>query len=190
MEISSRGATDPVYPAGIPPAAFTPPITESDPRGPNADVIVFRDLFRKHAPQVVGLASHFARTRNRAEEIAEDAFLRVFRERARYPLPIRFTKHLYRVTTELCFAESRRSADRLAEEAARRLAPADVPARLRAAVDRLPTDKKIAFLLSRVDDLSYADIADCLGASHFTVKSLIYTATEVVRTTLRDLLPS
>ena len=47
---------------------------------------------------------------------------------------------------------------------------------LRQAIDALPENQNIAFTLSKYDGLSYADIADVMGATVSSVESLIHRA--------------
>ena len=72
------------------------------------DTIAFRELFAKHGDAVVNFAYRFVNNRHRAEELAQDAFLQIYRARARYEAKARFTTYLYRVVTNLCLNELRR----------------------------------------------------------------------------------
>jgi len=53
---------------------------------------------------------------------------------------------------------------------------------------RLPSDPRRALLLSRVDGLSYREIADNLESSIGGVKSLVYRATATLRRNVADAL--
>ena len=48
------------------------------------DSNAFRELFTKHGDAVVNFAYRFVNNRHRAEELAQDAFLQIYRARERY----------------------------------------------------------------------------------------------------------
>jgi RNA polymerase sigma-70 factor, ECF subfamily len=178
----------------------------------DGDTVAFRELFAKHSEAVVNFAYRFVNSRPRAEELAQDAFLQIYRARGRYQAKARFTTYLYRVVTNLCLNELRRfdyqgKTEPLegrplekGEEGTRELADTSVPeveellagietgARIRKVLDKLPPNQKSALLLSRVEGLSYQEVAECLEATESAVKSLIFRATQTLREQLADLL--
>src|SRR5437867_13346628 len=74
----------------------------------DGDSAAFRELFAKYGDALVNFAYRFVNSRPRAEELAQDAFLQIYRARARYEPKARFTTYLYRVVTNLCLNELRR----------------------------------------------------------------------------------
>jgi RNA polymerase sigma-70 factor, ECF subfamily len=189
---------------------------ESDPdvelmqRVRDGDSAAFRDLFSKYGNSLVNFAYRFVGNRDRAEELAQDAFLQIYRARARYEPRARFTTYLYRVATNLCLNELRRfeyqgKIDPLdgsgedSEESSRELPDERLPAieehlagqeaarRIEMVLDALPPNQKSALLLSRVEGFSYQEVAECLETSESAVKSLIFRATQTLRAQLKDL---
>jgi RNA polymerase sigma-70 factor (ECF subfamily) len=177
------------------------------------DVAAFRELFAKYSDPVVNFAFRFVGSRERAEELTQEAFLQIYRARARYEAKARFTTFLYRVVTNLCLNELRRfdyqgkmeplEGNPNAEgEQTRELPDEGVPAiedhlagvetgaRIQRVLDTLPPNQKSALLLSRVEGLSYQEVADCLETTESAVKSLIFRATQTLREQLADLLTS
>lgn len=169
------------------------------------DVPAFQQLFEKYIAQVVGFATQFVGARARAEELAQDVFLQIYRTRARYVPRARFKTWLYRMVTNACLSELRR-----AEVRARRpsLDPADgddppsveMPTRssedvaldhetlgkLRVRLAQLPPQQRAALLLARVEGFSYDQVAVALGCSVSAVKSLIHRATVTLRDEMRE----
>lgn len=178
----------------------------------DGDSAAFRELFAKYGEAVVNFASRFVNNRHRAEELAQDAFFQIYRARSRYEPKARFTTYLYRVVTNLCLNELRRfdyqgrteplegRPQRDAEEGSRELADDSLPiaedrlagietgARIQKVLDKLPPNQKSALLLSRVEGLSYQEVAQCLATTESAVKSLIFRATQTLRQELVDLL--
>ena len=62
-------------------------------------------------------------------------------------------------------------------------------ARVRAAVEALPPERRKVFTLSRYEGLKYQEIADRLGIRVKTVENQMGTALRTLRTDLVDLLP-
>jgi RNA polymerase sigma factor (sigma-70 family) len=54
------------------------------------------------------------------------------------------------------------------------------------AIDRLPEQQKSAFILHKLEDLSYAEVAAVLEVSVASVESLLFRAKQNLRKLLRD----
>jgi RNA polymerase sigma-70 factor (ECF subfamily) len=177
-------------------------------RARDGDLAAFETLFRKHSPGVVKLAYQFVRNRERAEELAQTGFLQLYRARARYEPRARFVTYLYRIVTNVCLNEVRRrqysvtieSLDSPSEDSGagshglddftadplQHVTTIEVANRVRSILESLPYNQRTAFLLGRVEGLSYGDVAEILGTSVSAVKSLIFRATAALRTGLED----
>jgi RNA polymerase sigma-70 factor (ECF subfamily) len=163
---------------------------------------MFEQLFQKHRRAIVAHATRYVRDRGRAEELAQEIFVRVYTTKA-YEPTAKFKTWIYRVATNVCLNELRRpehqqkhepleaSVDgRVAPEAAL-VAPAGTPEdttssrelakRLERVLDELPTNQRAAFLMARHDSLSHEEIAEALSTSVPAVKSLIHRALEALR---------
>jgi len=174
------------------------------------DRAAFRALFEKHLAAVVGFATHFVGSRARAEELAQDAFLQVYRTRERYVPRARFKTWLYRIVANFCLSELRRPDTRARVDPFARPDP-DGPgrrapmrseptvhsaeadyldrealARLQRVLAGLPAPQRAAVLLARAEGLSYEEVAVALGTSVGAVKSLIHRATLTLRRELGE----
>jgi RNA polymerase sigma-70 factor (ECF subfamily) len=175
------------------------------------DEEAFRELFRKHSPKVHGYARRLVGSDARAEEVVQDVFVQVFRFRTRYRPEARFTTWLYTIVTNFCLNDLRRPerrrrvdlwAEREGEESGEGPQLADPAAidpeagaagrelavRLEQALAALPPKQRAAMLLSRMDGLSYEDVATALGCSEGAVKALVFRATHSLRSTLKEFL--
>jgi RNA polymerase sigma-70 factor, ECF subfamily len=173
------------------------------------DQAAFHQLFEKHIAGVIGFAMQLVGNRARAEELAQDVFLQIYRTRARYVPLARFKTWLYRMVTNACLSELRRPEYRA------RVQPIDHPVRddagdpppvteastqsgeetlldheaverLQAAVAHLPPQQRAALLLARVNGLSYDEVAASLSCSVSAVKSLIHRATVTLRQQMQE----
>jgi RNA polymerase sigma-70 factor (ECF subfamily) len=161
------------------------------------DESAFRALFEKHADAMVAFCHRFVHDAARAEELAQDVFLKLHRAAGRYRPEARFRTFLYRIASNHCLNELRRG-----EYGARRARladgrePADPDAlpgvaatpeqaaegaalgrAVQSLLDRLPARQRAAFVLCRFEGLSYEEIAEALDITTSAVKSLVHRAT-------------
>ena len=162
------------------------------------DEAAFRALFEKYARAMVAFCHRFVRDTARAEELAQDVFLKVHRAAAGWRPGASFRSWLYRIASNHCLNELRRG-----EYAARRardrqedgapVDPDDLPGgaatpeqaaegaalsrAVEALLESLPEKQRAAFVLCRFEGLSYLEIARALDTSVAAVKSLVHRAT-------------
>lgn len=180
------------------------------------DLGAFEQLFSRHARSVVGFAFRFVRNREVAEELAQEIFLRVNDAAPTYHADAKFTTWLFRIATNVCLNEIRRPQYRAVHESldtpsvgapdAKPPEPVDaagvapdallhrraVSRALRGALGMLPEKQRVAFILNKYQELSYAEVAEVMRTSEKAVKSLIHrakeTLAELLRPSLQELL--
>jgi RNA polymerase sigma-70 factor (ECF subfamily) len=154
------------------------------------DAAAFDALFERWARPLLRYLERMVRDPGAAEELVQEAFLRVYRARERYEPDARFSTWLYRIATNLALNELRRPRRRdphesLGDEhgleaplpASDELADARQRARrLEAALAELPERQRAALWLSAVEGLSYAEVAASLEVSESAVKALVHRA--------------
>ena len=156
------------------------------------DTSAFDALFERWSRPLLRYLERMVREPAAAEELVQEAFLRVYRARDRYVPDARFSTWLYRIATNLALNELRRPHrrdphDSLNAEQAPVL-PAPTPAtddvvharqrarRLEVALEELPERQRAALWLTAVEGLSYAQVADSLEVSESAVKALVHRA--------------
>jgi RNA polymerase sigma-70 factor, ECF subfamily len=156
-------------------------------------------LVRRHQPKVLALAYRFLHRWELAEDVCQDAFLRVFQTAADYRPTAAFTTWLYRIVANLCWDRRRRAAlepSALPGEANDRHDPATpVPRieqaerelRVRRAVAQLPDRQRLVLILHRYSDFSYKEIEEITGWSAGAVESCLMRAYGRLRELLADL---
>ena len=161
---------------------------------------VFAVLFQRYERKMITHAKRLIRDPARAEELAQDIFVRVYTTK-RYEPQTKFSTWLYRVATNVCLNELRRPEHQqdvayLDAPVADR-PPAELPSaaadpeaavhgqqlaqRLSEAMARLPAKQRAAFMMARQDHMSHEEIATALETSVSAVKSLIHRALEALR---------
>ena len=138
--------------------------------------------------QDIALSLAFRNTQNwtDAEDIAQEAFIRVFKAAGRYKGHSGFKTWLYRIVVNLCMDHHRRTKSNISLEAIDTDVPAETdPDTLQAAetaqivqkaVNELPERQKIVLLLHRYEDLTHAQISDATGWTPSAVESLLVRA--------------
>jgi len=167
------------------------------------DHAAFRKLVERHQLAVIGTVTKMLGNANDSEDIAQQVFLRIWRNAKRYRPDAKFTTYLFTITRNLVFNETRRrsrkkeissdereeSSSQQIEERHERQPDAELlQAELQSAVDSaiaaLPETQRLAVVLRRYEQLSYEEIAETLNLTVSAVKSLLFRA----RTSLRDAL--
>jgi RNA polymerase sigma-70 factor (ECF subfamily) len=156
------------------------------------DGAAFDALFQRWSAPLLRYLERLVHDVASAEELVQEAFLRVYRARERYQPEARFSTWLYRIATNLALNELRRpqrrdphqsqDADGAPELAAAGSGADDVvhARRLAGALERelaaLPERQRAALWLTAVEGLSYAEVAGSLEVSESAVKALVHRA--------------
>ena len=167
----------------------------------------FRQLVERHQNAVIGTVAKMLGNPSDAEDIAQQVFLRLWRNAKRYRPDAKFTTYLFTITRNLVFNETRRrkrkkelSSDEREESSNQLLADhperqpdaellhAELQEAVDAAIAALPEIQRLAVILRRYEQLSYEEIAAALKLSVSAVKSLLFRARTSLREALRGYL--
>src|SRR5437016_6400258 len=147
----------------------------------------FAAIIEEYQSIVFGIAWNFFGDRSRAEEIAQDVFLQLFRS-----LPaIHSTSHLLfwlrQVTSRKCIDELRRSGpkrislDDVDLSVTPRLIDPLVARRVRQKIAALPDMKRLVLTLRYQEELGPGEIGRIVGIPENTVKSYLHRALDALR---------
>ena len=166
------------------------------------DERAFVELFHKHKRKIVGFARRYLNQYARAEDAAQETFMRIYRARENYEPKSKFTTYLYHVATNTCLNHLRqrefllrekddeqesvteRMADTSGSTPELDLAGRELEVRVNKAMSALPETQRTALLLLRSEDLSYEEIAEVMRTTVPAVKSLLNRARELMLTQL------
>lgn len=158
------------------------------------DEPAFRELARRHLPAAIGLARRITGNAADAEDVAQDAMLRVWTHAPRWQPLASFRSWLTRVVVNLCLDRKRRAAwialDAAGEvadpapDAAARLETAETDRLVAAAIATLPERQRAAIVLSYREGLSNADAAAMLDTSVSALETLLVRAKQALRKAL------
>ena len=159
----------------------------------SGDRDAFSRLVDRHKDVVVNYLTRLTGNRDRAEDLSQETFLRLFRSAAGYDEQGFLRAYLFRIATNLVRSEERR------EKRWRLLLPFlggrrhDEPAapsglllqemhrQVAGAVASLPLRYRVPLVLHEIEGWSYADIAQELSCREGTVKSRIFRGRQHLR---------
>lgn len=153
----------------------------------SGDQSAARALMLRHTPRVLGLAIRMLKDRAEAEDVTQEAMLRLWKIAPDWRAgEAKISTWLYRVASNLCTDRLRKKRgiglDEVPEikdetpSVEAQLITADRSAILRAAIDRLPDRQRLAISLRHFEELSNPEIAEIIGGSVEAVESLLARA--------------
>lgn len=176
-------------------------------RAARHDPDAFAALYEAYAPRVYGLLVRMVRSRDLAEDLLQDTFLRVARMISEYSHDGRFEAWLFRIAANLARDHVRKVGRRgtmtpldAATDDSDPWEPADTRdgspdagldrqeqvAALEAAIAELPDDDREIVLLRHYADLPFREIAELMGAPLGTVLARGHRALKKLRAKLAD----
>ncbi len=178
------------------------------PRGRDAD---FREEALPHMDAVYRFALRLSGSRDQAEDLVQETFLRAFRSWDRYTPGTHCKSWLFTICRNVFLRErerGRRHEEIVSENVDREAGPFETvnPVWVRAAetdpegdffdsivdedvlkhVEGLPEDYRLAVILSDLEGMSYQEIAEALGIPVGTVKSRLFRGRRMLQAVLYD----
>jgi RNA polymerase sigma-70 factor (ECF subfamily) len=158
------------------------------------DERAFRTLSARHVPAMLGLARRILGNAADAEDVAQEAMLRVWTHAPRWQPLAAFRTWLTRITVNLCLDRKRRAPWVALEAAGEIIDPApgagekaehDERERLvQAAIAELPARQRTAIVLTYGDGMSNAQVAEILDTSVSAVETLLVRGKQNLRRAL------
>lgn len=175
------------------------------------DRTAFAQLVKRHQTPLYHFAFRQLREQSKAEDVVQEAFVRVVQNAADFKHEARFTTWVYTITRNLCIDQLRKGAlrkhasldhskggedsdgptlgDQTADTRAsveREAGGTELKERIVRAVDTLPDDQREVFLMREVANLPFKEIAEITGVPENTVKSRMRYALERLQAALSE----
>lgn len=173
----------------------------------------FEKLVSRYQARLIAVLDHLVRSRDQAEDLAQEVFMRVYRARKSYTPGAKFSTWLFTIANNVASNARRRLARRrevtlagdqsgavgaleqLAKAAsglmpARQADTAEATEVVRAAMESLNERQRMALLLSKFEGMSYEEIAATMDMSTQAIKSLLSRARNNLRMLLEPYIDS
>lgn len=141
-------------------------------------------LIERHRTRLVRTAANLLRDKHEAEDVAQEAFLKGFREIGKLRDDRAFSGYLYRICVRLCMDRLRLKRAEIAELDSIQLDEGSTIEN-RVVIEKLlacmPYDLRATLVLREVEQLSYEEVAEAMGVPVGTVRSRLHAAREKFR---------
>jgi RNA polymerase sigma-70 factor (ECF subfamily) len=166
------------------------------------DQEALKEIFDKYHKKVYRIAYGVVRHREEALDIVQEVFVKLFRSIKNFKGRSHFYTYLYRMVMNTAIDHSRKMGKQfvssLDEEGSfepseeiekgpeRILLRKELEEKVKWAMDKLPTEQKVALLFREVEGLSYQEMADAMGCSIGTVMSRLHYGRKRMQELLKD----
>jgi len=174
------------------------------------DQDAFGQLVRAYDQSVLRLAMNLLRSPEDAQDVYQEAFLRVYRNLNSFRFDCSFHTWLYRIVTNLCLDQMRKRKVRKEESSQmegsdgpvdrmdslqesrvegdpqRTLFSGELRQRIREALGALTARERMVFELRHYQGLKLRNIGEILGTSEEAAKNCLFRATQKMRVALGD----
>lgn len=176
----------------------------------DGDKAAFEELMRKYFPRVLNFIYRFVGSREIAEDLTQEVFIRVYQNARQYDPKAKLQTWLFTIAKNLSLNELRRHRNKMVSldshlqtpessmprqvEDARSVGAdqaviqEEKSAAVRQAIQTLPENQRMAVILRRYEQLSYEEIAQAMRLSEKAVKSLLNRAKENLKNALTEVL--
>lgn len=164
------------------------------------DASAFRELVEQHMRRAYDLAYSILQSHHDADDVAQEAFVRVHRSLARFRADSEFTTWLHRIVTNLALDRTRRRKREIARlvyfddpatestmKSAEDMTVSDLPAQIERALHTLPTMQRAAVILRHMDGFSTKQVSTILRCSEGTVKTHLHRGLKKMHGLLKHL---
>lgn len=152
----------------------------------SGDLDAFNEIVLRYQMLAWKTAYRFLGDSMEAEDVAQEAFLKILEAAQRYRPTAAFRTYFYRALIHLCIDRTRKKRFARIDDFAETPDPSIGPvesliekesrARVRTALDTLPPNQKAAMILRHYEGLAYTEMAEILGVSPKAVEGLIRRA--------------
>ncbi len=151
----------------------------------------FQELVDRYKDLVFALIARTMQDRSRAEDLAQEVFLRVHRGLPYFRGEARLSTWIYRIVANVCYqthdrdgamvALDERAASQLPSGAERQFRDLELRDRIEKAIARLPVNYRLLIAAHYLQGVQYDELAEALGLPLGTVKTQLFRAKRQLR---------
>lgn len=180
-------------------------------RAQRGDRAAFDELVRLYDRNVLRLVLQLVRSHEEAQDLYQEAFLKIYRSLPRFRWESRFSTWVYRVVMNVCLDHLRRqhthkevqapsreegepeyfsnlADERPTHDPERALAAREIGRRIKQALTRLSPRERMVFELRHYQGMRLRAIGELCGTSEETAKNCLFRATQKLRLELSEIL--
>ena len=158
----------------------------------SGDERAFQELVDRHKDLVFALIARTVQDRSRAEDLAQDVFLRIHRGLPYFRGEARLSTWIYRIVANVClqehgrpaavsFDDERTRAKAMPSGPDRQFGDLELRDRLEKAIARLPAHYRLLIAAHYLNGVQYEGLAEALQLPLGTVKTQLYRAKQQLR---------
>jgi RNA polymerase sigma-70 factor (ECF subfamily) len=178
----------------------------------NGDRKAFVEIVTRYQKKIMKLGFRMLNQRQEAEDVAQETFLKVYNNLARYDGKFKFSTWIYRIATNICIDRLRRRKEQMSldidqqdrhfesrlqeiegktsftwQSPESQLILSELQDQVQRAVQQLPDKYRLAIVLRYMQELSLQEISEVLDLPVSTVKTRIHRGREVLRKKLEQI---
>ncbi len=173
----------------------------------------FQLFFDRYSSRIINFAYRFLNSKEEAEDIAQEVFVRIYRKKLSYDPKSPFRPWLYSIVAHL-FSNRLRDKKRhphqsldwtASDDGGNDFSPesieisspaekdslekAEITRSVQSAIQALPENQRTAVILARYENMSYEEIAVTMSLSLSSVTALLFRARQTLKKTLQEFSP-
>ena len=165
------------------------------------DQEALKEIFNQYHKKVYRIAYGVVRQREEALDIVQEVFIKLYRSIRNFKGKSKFYTYLYRMTINTAIDHVRKMERvRVSSLEEERFEPSEgaekrpdsvllhreLEEKVKAALEKLPGDQRMALIFREVEGLSYQEMAEAMGCSIGTVMSRLHYARKRIQELLKD----
>jgi RNA polymerase sigma-70 factor, ECF subfamily len=159
------------------------------------DLAAFEELVIRNQAAAWALAFHYLSDAIEAEDVVQEAFLRLLKSANRYQPTAKFRTYFNQIIVRLCldfrskkhpvYLENMPENAETGDNPEMLLQKKEIALELKRVLRVLPPTQRMAFLLRHIDGLTYSEIAEAMNISARAVDSLLQRGRQALRSRFR-----
>jgi RNA polymerase sigma-70 factor, ECF subfamily len=160
------------------------------------DVNAFEQIVLRHQASAWSIAYRFVGNREDAEDLVQDAFLRLLTAAPRYRPTASFRTYFSRIISHLCLDHIQKKRPLTSDKLPEYEDPAPLPdgvmvgeeqaMAVRRGMSMLPSNQRLAIILRYYEDYNYREIAVAMDTTEKAVERLLARGREALGNTLKE----
>lgn len=163
----------------------------------DGDKVAFQQVFYACYDGLCQYACTMLKDMDEAEDVVQAMFVKVWEKRESLGIQTSMRSYLFRSVYHQCLNllehraikwkhQEQGAYDKLGEVQQPEVFPEELEERIKAAIGELPEQCRIIFMMSRYDELKYAEIAARMNLSVNTIENQVSKALKILRGRLKD----